>query len=113
MFKNKHVDQLVEAKIALNRAEEQYNKIKENFGDRVKKFITFNEPSVFVGCGYQGGMHAPGLQLGTKDLLRIGHNILLSHGKAVKVLREIPDAKIGITLATQPKIPVSPAVPLL
>ena len=83
--------------------------IKENFGDRVKNFITFNEPSVFVGCGYQGGMHAPGLQLGTKDLLRIGHNILLSHGKAVKVLREIPDAKIGITLATQPKIPVSPA----
>ena len=67
--------------------------IKENFGDRVKNFITFNEPSVFVGCGYQGGMHAPGLQLGTKDLLRIGHNILLSHGKAVKVLREIPDAK--------------------
>ena len=83
--------------------------VKENFGDRVKNFITFNEPSVFVGCGYQGGMHAPGLQLGTKDLLKIGHNILLSHGKAVKVLREIPDAKIGITLATQPKIPVSPA----
>ena len=31
MFKNKHIDQLVEAKIALNRAEEQYNKVKENF----------------------------------------------------------------------------------
>lgn len=58
--------------------------VKENFGDRVKNFITFNEPSVFTGCGYQQGVHAPGLQLGTKDLLKIGHNILLSHGKAVK-----------------------------
>lgn len=81
--------------------------VKENFGDRVKNFITFNEPSVFVGCGYQLGEHAPGIKAGAKDLLRIGHNILLSHGKAVQVLREIPDAKIGITLATQPKIPVS------
>lgn len=81
--------------------------IKENFGDRVKHFITFNEPSVFLGCGYQLGEHAPGLKLGIKDLLKIGHNILVSHGKAVQVLREIPNCKIGITLATQPKIPVS------
>lgn len=81
--------------------------VKENFGSKVKNFITFNEPSVFTGCGYQQGVHAPGLQLGTKDLLKIGHNILLSHGKAVKILREIPDVNIGITLATQPKIPVS------
>lgn len=31
MFKNKHVEQLYEAKLALNRAEEEYNKIKQNF----------------------------------------------------------------------------------
>lgn len=83
--------------------------IAENFGDRVKNFITFNEPSVFMGCGYLQGSHAPGLQLGNKDLLRIGHNILLSHGKSVLELRKVvPNAKIGITLATQPKIPVTP-----
>ncbi|MCQ2592423.1 MAG: GH1 family beta-glucosidase [Treponema sp.] len=75
----------------------------------VKNFITFNEPSVFMGCGYAQGSHAPGMQVSDKDLLKIGHNILLSHGKAVSVLREsIPDANIGITLATQPKIPLDP-----
>ncbi|MCR4952896.1 MAG: beta-glucosidase [Treponema sp.] len=83
--------------------------IAENFGDRVNNFITFNEPSVFMGCGYLQGSHAPGVQLGNKDLLRIGHNILLSHGKSVQELRKVnPNAQIGITLATQPKIPVSP-----
>ena len=84
--------------------------IAENFGDRVKNFITFNEPSVFMGCGYSQGSHAPGVQLGNRDLLRIGHNIHVAHGKAVYELRKaVPDAKIGITLATQPKVPVSPA----
>jgi len=83
--------------------------IAENFGDRVKNFITLNEPSVFMGCGYSLGVHAPGLKYGTKDLLLIGHNIHVAHGKAVKAIREnIKDANIGITLATQPKIPVSP-----
>lgn len=88
---------------------EEYTKvIAENFGDRVKNFITFNEPSVVMGCGYMQGSHAPGMQVGTHDLLIIGHNILLSHGKAVSVLRKIiKDVKIGITLATQPSIPVS------
>lgn len=87
---------------------EEYAKvIAENFGDRVKNFITFNEPSVFMGCGYWEGSHAPGLKLGEKDLLYIGHNIHLAHGKAVRIMRSIiPDAKIGITLATQPRIPL-------
>lgn len=37
--------------------------IKERFGDRVHDFITFNEPQVFVGCGYFEGVHAPGYKL--------------------------------------------------
>ena len=90
---------------------EAYTKtVAEKLGDRVKHYITFNEPSVFVGCGCMLGEHAPGLKLGTRDLLHIGHNIHLAHGKAVKVLRElVPDAKVGITLATMPQIPVSKA----
>ncbi len=88
---------------------EEYTKvIAENFGDRVKNFITFNEPSVFVGCGCMIGQHAPGVMYGTRELLMMGHNILLSHGKAVRVLREkVEHANIGITLATQPRIPVT------
>lgn len=80
----------------------------ELFGGRVKNVITFNEPEVFVGCGYFEGVHAPGLVLGKEELLHIGHNVLRSHGKAVRVLREkIPDVKIGFVTATMPPCPVS------
>lgn len=30
------------------------------FGDRVKFFMTFNEPQCFVGLGHVSGEHAPG-----------------------------------------------------
>ncbi|MCH5348758.1 MAG: beta-glucosidase [Oscillospiraceae bacterium] len=88
---------------------EKYTRIvAENFGDRVKNFITFNEPQVFVGCGYMQGSHAPGYKLDTRELLHIGHNVLKSHGKAVRVLREaIPGVKIGFTCATSPACPQS------
>ena len=80
--------------------------IAKHFGDRVKHFITFNEPSVFVGLGYREGVHAPGYRLDTRDLLTIGHHVHLAHGKAVRALRELAkDAKVGITLATSPVLP--------
>ncbi|MCL2108647.1 MAG: GH1 family beta-glucosidase [Oscillospiraceae bacterium] len=68
-----------------------------NFGDRVKHFMTFNEPQVAVGMGFASGIHAPGLKMAPSETVRMTHNILLAHGKAVKAMREIaPDLKIGI-----------------
>ena len=86
---------------------EEYTKaVVECFGDRVKHYITFNEPSVFMGCGCALGENAPGDKLGTSDLLHMGHNIHLAHGRAVKVIRKLaPSAKVGITLASLPAIP--------
>lgn len=83
--------------------------IKERFGDRVFDYITFNEPQVFVGCGYFEGVHAPGYKLAKAELLRVGHNVLKAHGMAVKALRNGNGEKcrIGITGASCPAIPVS------
>lgn len=81
--------------------------IKKNFGDRVHDFITFNEPQVFVGTGYYEGIHAPGYKLGKAELLRIGHNVLKAHGKAVIELRKGEPCRIGIAVASAPAIPVS------
>lgn len=82
--------------------------VAENFGDRVKNFITFNEPQVFTGCGYSEGSHAPGYSLSDKELLRICHNVHKAHGKAVKALRKnIGDVKIGFTMGTSPSVPMS------
>lgn len=82
--------------------------IAKNFGDKLKHFITFNESEVFAGCGYQSGAHAPGYKLTDKELLHICHHVLVSHGKAVQVLRKnVPDAVIGFTTATTPQCPVA------
>lgn len=90
--------------------EEYATVVAKNFGDRVHNWITLNETSVFMGCGYFEGSHAPGFKLGNRDLLQIGHNILMAHGKAVKAIRQnTKESKVGITLATQPKIPLTPA----
>nr|WP_302598726.1 GH1 family beta-glucosidase [uncultured Cellulosilyticum sp.] len=83
--------------------------ISKNFSDRVKYFITFNEPQVFVGLGYQMGEHAPGYKLGNFELLQIGHNVLKAHGAASKALRENASSpiSIGMAMASSPAIPIS------
>jgi len=63
-------------------------KISELYSDRVKYFITFNEPQCFIGLGYLTGAHAPGLKLSYKDIFQICHNVLKAHGAAVISLRK-------------------------
>lgn len=83
--------------------------IAESFSDRVKHFMTLNEPQVFVGCGYKQGAHAPGYKLPDSEILRIGHNVLRAHGKAVEALRKYSkqEVLIGIAAATSPAVPNS------
>jgi beta-glucosidase len=70
--------------------------VTERLGDRVKNWMTFNEPWVYSFCGHLYGVHAPGV----KDLsttLAVAHNILVAHGKSVPVIRaNVPGAKVGI-----------------
>jgi beta-glucosidase len=55
--------------------------------DRVRHWITLNEPQVFIGAGHHEGRHAPGDRLGFREVLRAGHHALLAHGRAVQVIR--------------------------
>lgn len=57
------------------------------YGDRVRRFITLNEPHAFIEGGLRQGRHAPGHQLPISMVLRAAHHALLSHGRAVDVLR--------------------------
>lgn len=80
--------------------------VSRQFGDRVKNWITINEPWVAGFIGYYDGSHAPGRK-SLKDGLSAVHTLLLAHGQATNVIREnTPDAKIGIALNL---IPVYPA----
>ncbi len=69
--------------------------LAERFGDRVKQWITINEPVVLTLFGYGLGQHAPGRTL-FFEALPAAHHQLLAHGKAVQALRAAGASNIGI-----------------
>ncbi|MDD3367630.1 MAG: GH1 family beta-glucosidase [Lachnospiraceae bacterium] len=78
------------------RFQEYTRVVAEAFGDRVKHFITFNEPQIFLWLGYDKGSHAPGLHYSEKRLLTMTRHVALAHGLAVQELRrQILDARVG------------------
>ena len=83
--------------------------IVKRLGERVKKWITINEPWVICHLGYGTGEHAPGIQNIEQSLIA-AHHVLLAHGVAVPIIRKhIPDAQVGITLNLCPSEPASPS----
>jgi len=66
-------------------------------GDRVKHWITVNEPLVYATHGYLFGSHAPGQHWRIRRMFATAHHLLLGHCTLVRLLREtVGDAKIGI-----------------
>mgnify|MGYP000159072522 CR=1 FL=1 len=71
-------------------------------GDRVKHWITHNEPWCTAIIGNFEGWHAPGIT-DFKTALQVAHHVLLSHGKAVPLIRaNVPDARTGLALSLHP-----------
>jgi beta-glucosidase len=82
--------------------------VAQRYGDRVKRFATFNEPSVFTLFGYGFGSSAP-RNSGPIMLRRAIHHVNLAHGAAVDVIRaHVPDALIGAIHNQQPCLPATP-----
>ena len=82
--------------------------VGRRLGGRIKAWITHNEPWVVAFIGNLLGNHAPGL----KDLrtaIQISHHLLVSHGEAVKALRQVlpGESQVGITLDLVPQYPVT------
>ena len=73
----------------------------EALGDRVKRWITLNEPLCSAYLGYEIGIHAPGRKSKT-DAVKAVHHLLLGHGFAVERFRSGNyGGEIGITLNLQ------------
>ncbi|KAL2331449.1 hypothetical protein Fmac_019030 [Flemingia macrophylla] len=76
-----------------------------SFGDRVKYWITINEPSLVAKLAYMEGTYPPGrcsppfgnCYTGNSDVepLIVVHNMLLAHAKAVELYRKHFQAKQG------------------
>jgi beta-glucosidase len=76
-------------------------------GDRVKHWITFNEPFAFIVIGHAFGIHAPGLT-DPPLAFQASHHMNLAHGDAVRALRAtVPGAVVGITQVSMPCYPAS------
>lgn len=81
-----------------------------NFGDRVKRWVTINEPWCVCVLGFCSGEHAPGR---TRDPWRepyvAAHCLLVAHGKAAKVYHDEFKAsqggEVGITLNCDWRVP--------
>jgi beta-glucosidase len=83
----------------------------ETFGDRVKHWITFNEPWCIAVLGYGRGIFAPGRSSDRNRSTEgnsntepwiVGHSLILAHATTVKLYRDEfkprQGGKIGITL---------------
>lgn len=83
--------------------------MSRRLGDRVKSWITHNEPWCVAVLGHQAGEHAPGHK-SISETLATSHHLLLSHGWSVPVIRgNVPDAEVGITLNLLPGCAASPS----
>lgn len=74
--------------------------VVRRLSDRVKYWITFNEPQLFVGAGLAFGAHAPFETNTAKDVIWISHNVLKAHGMSVKTIRA--EAKQDVMIGMAP-----------
>lgn len=79
----------------------------DKLGDRVKDWITLNEPWEHAMFGHFLGEHAPGIR-NPRTYFKVAHHELLGHGLAVQAMRSSrSDLHVGITLSQFPVYPAS------
>lgn len=59
----------------------------ERLSNRVKYWITINEPQMFIGLGYFAGVHPPFKKLSPEEQISVSLNVLRAHGRAVQTIR--------------------------
>jgi beta-glucosidase len=81
--------------------------VASRLGDRVKDWMTFNEPAVFAFLGHADGIHAPGLR-DWPTAIRVADSELRAHAAAVKTIRaQVAGAKIGIAIDVNQVVPAT------
>ena len=83
--------------------------VARRLGDRVRDWMTLNEPEVVAFAGHWVGVHAPGIR-DFATAVGVSHHLLLAHRAAADAIRAAdPDARVGIALNLSPCDPASEA----
>ena len=78
---------------------EYTNLLTKTYGEKVKNWMVFNEPSAFTALGYLIGYHAPGLK-GLKNYLPTVHHVCLCQAEGGRIIRKnVANANIGTTFS--------------
>jgi beta-glucosidase len=81
--------------------------VADRLGDRVREWVTINEPHVVAFAGHGDGIHAPGV----RDLataVKVAHHLLVAHRAGSDAIREVSGApSVGIALNLSPADPAS------
>nr|XP_039253969.1 uncharacterized protein LOC120331019 [Styela clava] len=88
----------------------------KTFGDRVKFWITFNEPYVICWLGYGIGVFAPGDSTAPGEMpYKTAHNLIKAHARAFHTYdekyRTSQNGKLGMTMSTEWAEPKDPSNP--
>ena len=80
--------------------------VVDALSDRVKWWMTINEPGCFIMNGYMQGAHAP-FKRNYLALSRLTRNCLLAHAEAVKTIRQYAKVKpmIGVAFSSGAFVP--------
>ncbi|XP_030643500.1 lactase-phlorizin hydrolase-like [Chanos chanos] len=97
----------------IDRFTEYANVMFNYFGDKVKFWITFNEPYIVANLGYNYGDFAPGVKDPTGTIVyKVAHNILKAHAEAWHLYNDNYRAKqggiISITVNSDWALPRNP-----
>lgn len=86
----------------------EYTKVLvDAYSDRVKWWMTINEPNLFIKCGYVLGSFAP-FKCYSEQYNELTKNCILAHYEATKTIRKYSKQKVnvGVALSTAAYIPL-------
>ncbi len=83
--------------------------LARRYGDRVRHWMTINEPNITWALGWEAGMSPPYRKLSREELATGAHNLLLGHGRAAAALRAGARKPVSLSLpiAGQLALPAS------
>ena len=80
--------------------------VYDRLGDRVRRWVTVNEPWVVMDGGYVRGGLAPGHRV-LAEGPRVAHHLLLAHARAAAALRAAGATEVGLAVNLEPKVPAT------